>query len=59
MLYLQCNIYIYIYIERERERVYNSVGVGKKRLYNLQILQTDIRGKNSTKKENTKNARAT
>ena len=31
----------------------------KPRLYNLQILQTDIWGKSSVKKENTKNTRAT
>ena len=36
--------------------MYNSVGVKKKnRLYNLQILLTDIWEKNSVKNEKTKN----
>ena len=40
--------------------MYNSVGVEKiPRLFNLQILQTDIPEKNSVKKEKTKNTRAT
>ena len=37
--------------------MYNSVGVKKPRLYNLQILPTDIWEKKLVKKEKTKNTR--
>ena len=42
-------IYIYIYISFNLY-IYNSVGVKKSRLYNLQILQTDIWEKEFCKK---------
>ena len=49
----------YIYIYKFSYLIYNSVGVKKKRLSDFQILQTDIREKNSVKRENAKNTRAT
>ena len=51
-LYIYLSIYIYIYIYL----ISNSVGVEKKkhRLYNLQILQTDILEKNFVSKKDEK-----